>query len=410
MTDPIAELDYWLRSDFVRINTELEEAYFAEHVDVLTGRPDLDRLKLSLLQQGGALMERLACMPALPDDPRARYRLLGMIGHYLAACQRHEAGLSETAGGRQPAWTLSLRIGSSLGVVPRYVFAHQALFHDAVAGRYRTFTLLPDEEIFIRFNALAVLAYRRAANALRDIADMGVSSRIAAYLFDDAEAALGDVLRFNQALSRQLDVDRFYFNVRPYFKTHRVGHTDYRGPNAGDFAAINEIDVALGLCRTEDPFYQSIVYEKSGHVPPDDQPALRALDRRPSLLERFCRELDSHGPTPEWQANAARFLRVCKVHGAASAYHHHRLVKPFLERPAQAAGATHTSGMTSSGPPLNAVISMLQRLLDLRTARDRAGIGSAAASITRVRRHLNDPDSWGRCMSRDSVLLDEPTT
>ena len=55
-----------------------------------------------------------------------------------------------------------------------------------------------------------------------------------------------------------------YFNVRPYFKTYRLGDADYRGANAGDFAAINEIDVTLGLCRTDDAFYQSIVREKVG--------------------------------------------------------------------------------------------------------------------------------------------------
>jgi monodechloroaminopyrrolnitrin synthase PrnB-like protein len=55
-----------------------------------------------------------------------------------------------------------------------------------------------------------------------------------------------------------------YFNVRPYFKTYRLGDVDYRGANAGDFAAINEIDVTLGLCRTDDAFYQSIVREKVG--------------------------------------------------------------------------------------------------------------------------------------------------
>jgi hypothetical protein len=124
--------------------------------------------------------------------------------------------------------------------------------------------------------------------------------------------------RFNQELSRQLNVELFYFNIRPYFKTYRVGHVDYRGANAGDFAAINEIDVILGLCRTDDIFYQSILHEKSGHVPPDDQQALRTLDRRASLLQGFCRELDSHGATPEWRANAG-VLDVCKAHGAAYA-------------------------------------------------------------------------------------------
>lgn len=391
MTDPIDPLDGWLRGDFVRINTELEEAYFAESVDLITGRPELDELKVALLRQGGELVERVANIPALPEDPHARYRLLGMVGHYLAACQRHEAALSDTQGGRQSAWTVSMRIASSLGVVPRYVFAHQALFNDAVAGRYRTFTSLADEEVFVRFNALGVLAYRRAANALRGIAAMGVSNPVAAYLFDDAEAALRDALKFNQELGRQLDVMRFYFNIRPYFKTYRVGHVDYRGANAGDFAAINEVDVILGLCRTEDAFYQEIVHEKSGHVPPDDQQALRALDRRASLLLAFCRELDSHGATPAWRDNAARFLAVCKAHGAAYAYHHRRLVKPYLEEPAKGAPTTHPSGVTSSGPPLDQVIAMLQRLLDLRTARDRPGIGSAAESIARLRTHLVEP-------------------
>ena len=34
VTDPIEELDPWLRSDFMRINTALEELYFAERTDV----------------------------------------------------------------------------------------------------------------------------------------------------------------------------------------------------------------------------------------------------------------------------------------------------------------------------------------------------------------------------------------
>lgn len=389
MNDPIDQLDEWLRSEFIDINTRLEEAYFSERIDVITGRPELDKLKQALLEQGGPLMEGLARMPALPENPRASYRLLGMVGTYLAACQRHEIRLSPEEGGRDAAWTILLRIGSSLGVAPRYVFAHQALFNDAVAGRFRTFTSLPDEAIFIRFNALGVLAYRRGANALRDIADMGVTNPVAEYLFGDAEAALREVLHFNQELAKQLNVDRFYFNIRPYFKSYRVGHTEYRGANAGDFAAINEIDVMLGLCRTDDFFYQSVLEEKARHVPPGDQQGLRSLDRRSSLLEEFVRELDAHGATPEWQANAKRFLAVCKAHGAAYAYHHERLVKPYLEAPSKTTPAAHASGLTSSGPPLAEVIAFLQRLLDLRTARDRPGIGSAAASIARLEMELN---------------------
>jgi hypothetical protein len=390
-TDPIDQLDGWLRGDFVRINTALEEKYFAGRIDVIGGRPDVDELKTQLLRQGGPLMERLAGMPDLPADPHASYRLLGLVGHYLAACQRHEAFASaqgyggtrplDREGGRQAAWAVSTRIGNTLGVVPRLVFAHQSLFNDAIAGRYRTFTSLPDEDIFIRFNALGVLAYYRAAEALRGIVNLGVSSVVAAYLFDEAEAALADVLKFNQDLAKQLNIERFFFNIRPYFKTYRVGDVDYRGANAGDFSAINEIDVTLGLCRMDDPFYRAIVREKARYVPPDDQRILESLDRRPSLLRAFCDELDSHGATPEWRANAARFLAVCKAHAAAYAFHHQRLVKAYVEAPSKTAQSAHTAGVTSSGPPLDEVMGMLQRLLDLRIARDHQDIARLQQAI-----------------------------
>jgi hypothetical protein len=383
-TGPIDQLDQWLRGDFVRINTALEEAYFAERIDVIAGRPELDALKLQLLRDGGSLMEQLANMPTLPEHPHASYRLLGLIGHYLAACQRHEAfacaqGSGATAsvdraGGRQAAWIVSKRIGDALGVVPRFVFAHQSLFNEAIGGRYRTFTALPDEEIFIRFNALGVFAYYRCAEALRGIESIGVSSVVATYLFEQAEAALGDVLRFNQQLAKQLSVDRFFFNIRPYFKTYRVGEIDYRGANAGDFSAINEIDVTLGLCTMSDPFYAAIAREKSGHVPPDDQHVLRSLDRRRSLASMFEEDRDAHGTTPEWKANAVRFLAVCKAHGAAAAFHHQRLVKAYVEAPSKTASSAHTAGVTSSGPPLDDVMAMLQRLVDLRLARPEFGV------------------------------------
>jgi Monodechloroaminopyrrolnitrin synthase PrnB len=373
LIDPIDELDRWLRGDFMRINTELEELYFAERIDVICGRPDVDALKRRLLQQGGPLMTRIAAMPALPDHPHASYRLLGLVGHYLAACQRHEASLSDDEGGRQAAWDISLRIGAALDVAPRLVFAHQSLFNDAIAGRYRTFTALPDEDVFIRFNALGVVAYYRAAEALRGIANVGVSSVVASYLFDQAEASLRDVLRFNQELARQLNIDRFFFNVRPYFKTYRVGDTDYRGANAGDFSAINEIDATLGLCSMADPFYCAVVREKYRYVPPDDRRVLDALDRIPSLAGLFRAEIASTGPTPEWKANADRFLAVCKVHGAAYAFHHQRLVKAYVEKPSQTATNAHSAGVTSSGPPLEEVMSMLGRLMQMRTARPDLG-------------------------------------
>lgn len=391
MNDPIASLDAWLRDDFIRINTALEEAYFAERVGIIRGRADLDALKLELLSGGAPLMQRLADLPALPADSGACYRLLGLVGHYLAACQRPEVFAFEERsdqGGRDAAWQISERIGAALNVVPRFVFAHQSLFNEAVGGRIRTFTSLPDEELFIRLNALGVLALQRAAHPLRGVADVGVSGEVTAYLLDEAEAALIDVLSFNQQLSRGLNVDRFFLNIRPYFMTYRVGDRDYRGLNAGDFSAINEIDVTLGLCRMDDPFYRRIVAEKIGHVPPDDRPMLETLGRRRALIDLFLQELDTTGATSGWKSNAARFLRVCKAHGAAYAHHHYRLVKAYVEAPSRSFASTHSPGTTSSGPPLEELMAMLQQLVDLRTARERPGLSTAAAALARIEANL----------------------
>jgi hypothetical protein len=82
-------------------------------------------------------------------------------------------------------------------------------------------------------------------------------------------------------------VDRFFRNIRPYFKPYRVGDTVQRGVNAGDFSAADEIDVLLGLCSLDDPFYAAVVSEKIPFVLPTHQPALRELGATGSLLARF---------------------------------------------------------------------------------------------------------------------------
>jgi Domain of unknown function (DUF1864) len=75
---------------------------------------------------------------------------------------------------------------------------------------------------------------------------------------------------------------------------------------------------------------------------------------------------------------------VCRAHGAAYAYHHYRLVQPFLSAPA--GQSPPTDDLTSSGPPLETVIAGLQRLCDLRTARDRPGVTTAHISLDTLSR------------------------
>ena len=59
-------------------------------------------------------------------------------------------------------------------------------------------------------------------------------------------------------------------------------------------------------------------------------------------------------------------------------------VQPFLSPPARR--SPPTDDLTSSGPPLETVIAELQRLCDLRTARDRPGVTTAHISLDTLSR------------------------
>lgn len=344
----VTDLARWLDTELTQANTELEEAYFAARAEIVYDVTDLDQRKHAIRDDGAALVGRLDADPT--------YELLGAVGVYLSSCARHEVDAPEHA------QAVAGRMGLALGVAPRMVFAHMSTHNPAG----HTFTRLPDEHTFTTYNALGVLSYQRAANALRSAAGTSIDGPLAAHLLDQANTALEDVLAFNRTLAAGLDADRFFYNVRPYFKSHVVCGTMYRGANAGDFAAVSEIDLALGLCDPRDPFYQRILAEKYPYVPPEDQPGLR--NPPPNLLTR----LEPGSP------NANRFLAVCRAHGAAYAFHHHRLVKPFLEAPAAKIPPDRLTTVTASGPPLDVVLATLARMVDLRAARDRPGTAHAA--------------------------------
>lgn len=327
----------------------------------------MDGVKRALLTTGAGLIAG----GEVPDDPGEQYLLLGAVGLYLAACARHGVG---DPGVLAAPWAVAARIGAALGVAPRFVFAHQSTHNPARGGRFRTFTSLPDEHVFVTYNALGVLAYQRAAAALRRVPAMGVSSPFTTYLLTDALAALDDVLAGHRALAAKLDPDRFFRSVRPYFKSYRVGDTEYRGVNAGDFLAVNEIDLHLGLCSRDDPEYARVLAEKQPYLPPEDQ---RPLVTR-NLLDDFLAE----PVTAQLRQNGALFLAICRAHGAAAAFHHHRLVTPFL---VARAGDTPAADVTASGPPLDVVVRGLARLVDLRAARSRSGTARPRLDLLRDR-------------------------
>jgi len=277
-------------------------------------------------------------------------------------------------------------VGASLGMAPRFSTGHLATHNRARAGIRKSFTSLPDEFLFIDENTRGILSLQRAADALGSIVPLGVSSPVADVMFDAAKQALRDVIRFNDRLMKQLDVERFFYSVRPYYKPYRVGRQEYRGANAGDFSGINEIDLLLGLCRANDPYYAQLLVDKMLFMLPTDQARLRDCMTHTSLLDELLSLIDEHRNADWFQQNARAYLEVCDLFGQAAAQHHDGLVRRFIESPAANLSAQGLEGITASGPPLPILLRSLEVLRDLRLAADRSDIATRHDDLSRLRR------------------------
>ena len=176
----------------------------------------------------------------------------------------------------------------------------------------KSFTKLADEFLFIDENTRGILCLQSASHALARIVPLGVSSPVADVLFDTACYALAEVVRCNERLMQQLDIERFFYSVRPYYKPYRVGRQEYRGANAGDFSGINELDLLLGLARASDPSYAQLLVDKMLFMVPADQASLRDCMTRKSLLDELLELAHEHSDKDWFQKNVRSFLTgVC---------------------------------------------------------------------------------------------------
>ena len=387
MSSTIESLNEWVRKRFLDINTELEEYYFSKNV-LLVDDEKAASLKQTLVEEGKVLIANILDNPDdIPAHYEDRFHLLGNVGMYMAACRRHEAD-TPLENGFSPlteASTLSFQLGSALGVAPRFMATHLGIYNRAENGVYRTFTHLEDEYIFIDYNTLGTLAYKKASDALERAMRFGVTHPLTAYLFNDAKTALDEVLKFNEILDEKLDIMRFFYNVRPYYKPYRIGRRDFRGANAGDFAAVNEIDLFTGLCSRDDPFYLDILVDKKAYMPQDEQTRLQDAIGKTSFMDEFLREAEFSPSLPEFKANLKSFLDVCEIHGRAYAYHHDELVKKYIEDPAITLPETKMDDLTASGPPLPVLLRGLEKIRDLRLAADRKDIPTRYADLKKLR-------------------------
>jgi hypothetical protein len=367
MTQRARALDQWIRTDFRQMNTELESLYF-EFSDGVSHTEA--SIKSTLVEQGKDLIRALLKEGNTDEGFDSGFELLGDVGFYMAACRRHNITepSRETRSPLHEASALAMQLGASLGVIPRFASCHLETHNRAVNGEYKTFTSLPDERLFIDYNTRGVFSFIRASEALRNCLPLGVSHPVIYDLLKVAKSALDEVYSSNEQLFDSLSVDKFFYCVRPYYRPHRVGLHEYRGANAGDFAGINVIDLLLGLCKADDPYYSQLLVDKFLFMRPDDQLVLRDCMRRTSLMDSFlaCNERDR---SQAWyQENLIAFLEVCDAHGKVARQHHERLVHKFIERPADLGAHRDQQDLTASGPPLPILLKALRKLCDMRCA------------------------------------------
>jgi hypothetical protein len=382
----VANFDRWIRTAFVEMNTELENLYFAR-----ADRADVagvgDAIKARLRDEGHVHVVTLLAEGNTGDGFESGFGVLGNVGMYLAALRRHEL-TNPAREERSPfpeASSLALHVGASLGMAPRFSTGHLTTWNKAQTGVRKSFTSLRDEFLFIDENTRGILLLQQAADALTNIVHLGVSSPAADVMWEAAKTALRGVVEHNSRLFQQLDIDRFFYCVRPYYKPYRVGRQEYRGANAGDFSGINELDLLLGLCRASDPYYAQLLVDKFLFMLPSDQKRLKECMTHRSLLDELLDLAEQHHDTDWFQANARAFLEVCELFGGYATQHHDQLVQRFIEKPSAKLGEAHRQGVTASGPPLEVLLRSLQILRDLRVATDRSDIGSRRQDLDRLR-------------------------
>ena len=381
------QLDNWIRDRFCELNTALEELYFAEENKCNSPHVGTE-LKSALYQEGLELINDLVELDYRALNYEQNFNLLGNIGFYMAAYYRHEINkaIGDSTDSLKVVFSLALKLGAFLGVAPRLITSHLTTHNTAINGRYKSFTHLNDEIVFLDYNTRSIFAYKQAANALLQILPLGISHPATTNLLKTAEAALDEVMLINNLIYKELDTDRFFYNFRNYFKPHPVGSEVYRGTNGGDFADINIIDLLLGLCRSEQIQYLQLLNNKLLYIMPDEQHKLRDCISQPNLMDSFLAVLPTGKSSKLFKKNLSNFIYVCEKHGECSRQHHNDLVEKFFNIPSQQ--QTSHDSISSSGNPLDVLLRQLEDLRDQRLAAPRLDIYTRYHDIQRLKATL----------------------
>ena len=167
MTSNTDAFDKWIRSGFVQMNTDLEEMYFAQDDRAAIDSIGFD-IKNRLVDEGRAHISTLLGEGNTDEGFESAFDLLGNVGVYMAACRRHDITepSREKTSPLVEASALALQLGASLGVTPRFATSHLSTHNFAIDGKYKCFTSLQAERVFLEYNTRSILSYKRAADAL----------------------------------------------------------------------------------------------------------------------------------------------------------------------------------------------------------------------------------------------------
>lgn len=134
-----------------------------------------------------------------------------------------------------------------------------------------------------------------------------------------------------------------------------------------------------------DASYSQLLVDKILYMMTEDQARLRDCMRQQSLLDSLLERMEASGSSVWFRKNAGVFLRVCDAHGAAASQHHDKLVKKFIDQPAEHLPEQNKKGLTASGPPLPILLQTLEKLRDLRLAADRDDIPNRYKDLKKLR-------------------------
>ncbi|MGK5641608.1 monodechloroaminopyrrolnitrin synthase PrnB family protein [Streptomyces sp. URMC 126] len=225
-------------------------------------------------------------------DPVTAGAALRDLGFALASLERHGVDYRTLPGAEE----LLLKLGAVTEEVPRDSVYTYALRNPETAPR--SFTELPEEELFIREVRTAGVALRPAVDALTEALPAAVHDPSLPGLLAEATAGFTVFAQSLLSVKRTITPRTFSYEMRPYFPPMTVGGQVLYAPGGAQMTPLL-VDVALLRPEPGDPreeWYEGYLRENLPYLPAAYRDAADAARRHRPLLPRLVEEAGRHSP------------------------------------------------------------------------------------------------------------------